>query len=422
MASLDVCTKQAESIAGWAVPLADVAVPEADIAVVAEAYRSGWLSMGPRTEALERDFAAFTGAEHAVAVSSGTAALHLACLAAGLRAGDEVIVPSLTFVATVNAVAYTGATPVFADVVGLDAPWLCSDACAAAITPRTRAIMTMAYGGHPGDTAALCELARRHDLLLIEDAAHAVGARLDGRHVGSFGAAGAFSFFSNKNLAIGEGGMLVCGDDELGARARLLRSHGMTSLSWDRHRGHATGYDVVALGFNYRMDEPRAALALARLRRLDDDNRRRARLDARYRAQLEPLGLLCPLAGGAAVEHAHHLFTAVLPRGVDRDEVRAALALRGVQTSMHYPPAHRFSIYADGARDLPVTDEYARRALTLPLFAHMTAAQQRHVIDALRDALARPDPASRSGTDPCILGSRPNNVATHKPPGRKEGQ
>jgi dTDP-4-amino-4,6-dideoxygalactose transaminase len=421
MASLELRSEQAESTPCWAIPLADVFVPEEDIAVVVDAYRSGWLSMGPRTEALERAFATYTGAEHAVAVSSGTAALHLACLAAGLRTGDEVIVPSLTFVATVNAIAYTGATPVFADIAGLDAPWLSPGPCEAAITPRTRAIMTMAYGGHPGDTAALRELAGRHGLLLIEDAAHAAGARLDGRHVGTFGAAGAFSFFSNKNLAIGEGGMLVCGDGDLAARAKLLRSHGMTSLSWDRHRGHATGYDVVALGFNYRMDEPRAALALARLHRLDDDNRRRARLDARYRAQLEPLGVICPLAGGAGVAHAHHLFTAVLPSGVDRDDVRAALARQGVQTSLHYPPAHRFAIYADGARKLPVTDEYARRALTLPLFAHMTAAQQRHVVEALRDALA-PGGPSRSGIDPCIPGSRPNNVASHKPPGRKEGQ
>jgi dTDP-4-amino-4,6-dideoxygalactose transaminase len=333
-------------------------------------------------------------------------------LAAGLGRGDEVIVPSLTFVATVNAVAYTGATPVFADIAGLDAPWLSPAAAAAAITPRTRAIMTMAYGGHPGDTVALRDLARRHGLLLLEDAAHALGARIDGQHAGTFGAAGAFSFFSNKNLAIGEGGMLITRDGELAARARLLRSHGMTSLSWDRHRGHATGYDVVALGFNYRLDEPRAALALARLRRLDYDNRRRARLDAAYRAQLEPLGLLCPRPGGTAVRHAHHLFTAVLPSGVDRDEVRAALALRGVQTSLHYPPVHRFSIYAGDGPELPTTDEYARRALTLPLFPHMTAAQQGRVVDSLRSALE----------PPCIDGGAANRVVPQESSDRKERQ
>ena len=373
---------QADPIAGWAVPLADVIVPEADIAVVAEAYRSGWLSMGPRTEALEQAFAAYTGAQHAVALSSGTAALHLACLAVGLGPGDEVIVPSLTFVATVNAIAYTGATPVFADVAGLDAPWLSAAACAAAITPRTRAIMTMAYGGHPGDTVALRNLAGRHGLLLLEDAAHALGARADGQHAGTFGAVGAFSFFSNKNLAIGEGGMLVCDDGDLATRARLLRSHGMTSLSWDRHRGHAAGDDVVALGFNYRIDEPRAALLTARLARLDTENDRRRDLDIRYRERLAAVDGVTPTQ-----PPAHHIFTVVLDPDRDRDAVRQALHDRGVQTSLHYPPAHRFSIYADGALELPLTEAYAAHAVTLPLFATMTEAQQDLVVDALAAAL-----------------------------------
>ena len=245
----------------WSVPLADVVVAEEDIAVVADVYRSGWLSMGPRTEELERALAEYTGARHALAVANGTAALHLICLAAGLGPGDEVIVPSLTFVASVNAVAYTGATPVFADIAALEEPWTPAAAVEAAITPRTKAIMVVAYGGHPGEIAAIRELADARGLTLLEDAAHAIGVRHDGRHLGTFGAAGAFSFFSNKNLAVGEGGAVVTDDDALAERMRLLRSHGMTTLTWDRHRGHAAGYDVVALGFNYRIDEPRAALS-----------------------------------------------------------------------------------------------------------------------------------------------------------------
>ena len=177
-----------------------------------------------------------------------TAALHLMAMAAGLGAGDEVIVPSLTFVATANAIAYTGATPVFADVVGLTEPWLDPASVRARITPRTKAIVSMAYGGHPGETEALAALADEHGLLLLEDAAHALGTRLGGRHLGTFGWAGAYSFFSNKNLSVGEGGMVVCSDPDVAARLRLLRSHGMTTLSWDRHRGHAAGYDVVAHG------------------------------------------------------------------------------------------------------------------------------------------------------------------------------
>ena len=362
----------------WQVPLADVVVPEEDIAVVADVYRSGWLSMGPRTAEFERALAEYTGARHAFAVSNGTTALHLICVAAELGPGDEVIVPSLTFVATVNAIAYTGATPRFVDIAALERPWPSAADVEAAITPRTRAIMTMAYGGHPGEITEIRELAAERGLILLEDAAHAIGVHEQGRHVGTFGTAGAFSFFSNKNLAVGEGGAVVTDDDAVAERIKLLRSHGMTTLTWDRHRGHAAGYDVVALGFNYRIDEPRAALLTARLARLDAENARRRELDARYRERL-PDGVV-PTAGPA-----QHIFTALVD---DRDHVRATLQDRGIQTSLHYPPAHRFSIYADGAPELPLTDAYAARAVTLPLFAGMTDAQQDLVVDALAAALS----------------------------------
>jgi len=382
----------------WRVPLADVVVSAEDVDVVADTYRSGWLSMGPRTEELEQRFADYTGAPHAIATTNGTAALHLICAASGLGPGDEVVVPSLTFVATVNAVAYTGARPVFADAAGLLEPWLAASALETAITPRTRAVMTMAYAGHPGETAKLREEADRHGLVLLEDAAHATGTRTGGRHLGTFGAAGAFSFFSNKNLGIGEGGMVVTDDGDLAARVRLLRSHGMTALSWDRQKGHASGYDVVALGFNYRIDEPRAALAARRLERLDVENRRRSELDARYREALVAIdGVEPALEPAADTVHAHHLFTVVLDAGLDRDELRRSLSEAGVQTSLHYPPVHRFSIYADGGPSLPVTEAYAERAVTLPLFAHMTEEQQDLVLDSLERALASQAAAARPG-------------------------
>jgi dTDP-4-amino-4,6-dideoxygalactose transaminase len=376
-------------VPAWKVPLADVVVTEDDIAVVSDVYRSGWLSMGPRTEELEERLSAYVGARHAVAVSSGTAALHLMCLAAGIGPGDEVIVPSMTFVATVNAVSYTGARPVFADVVSITSPWLSVEAVAAALSDRTRAVISMSYGGHAGHIAEISELCAERDILLLEDAAHGLGSRLGDRHVGTFGAAGAFSFFSNKNLSVGEGGAIVTGDDQLADRLRLLRSHGMTSLSWDRHRGHATGYDVVALGFNYRIDEPRAALAAARLQRLDADNAARARLDARYRDCLRDADLLCALEPAPAARSAHHLFCVVLDQGIDRDEFRARVATAGIQTSVHYPPAHRFSIYSDPETRLPVTDDYGARTVTLPMFAHMTEAHQDLVIGAVGAAGGR---------------------------------
>jgi dTDP-4-amino-4,6-dideoxygalactose transaminase len=378
----------------WKVPLADVVATPEDIEAVVDAYRSGWLSMGPRTEQLERAFAEYTGAGHAIAVTNGTAGLHLICLAAGLGPGDEAIVPSLTFVATANAIAYTGARPVFADIAGPTEPWLSAASVEAAISPRTKAIMSMAYGGHPGEVEELHRLAESHGLTLLEDVAHAAGSRLRGRHLGTFGAAAAFSFFSNKNLGIGEGGMVITDDDELAARVRLLRSHGMTTMTWDRHRGHASGYDVVALGFNYRIDEPRAAFAERRLRRLDADNRDRARLDDRYRSELAGIpGLEPALPPVVDADLAHHLFTVVAEPGIDREALRAALAERGVQTSVHYPPVHGFSIYADERWDLPVTETYGSTTVTLPLFAHMTDGQQDLVVESLSGAVV---PAGRS--------------------------
>jgi dTDP-4-amino-4,6-dideoxygalactose transaminase len=376
-------------MADWKVPLADVVVPPEDIEAIVAAYRSGWLSMGPRTEQLEGAFASYAGSRHAFAVANGTAALHLICAAGGLGPGDEVVVPSLTFVATVNAIAYTGATPVFADIAGPTEPWITAGTVERALTPRTKAIMTMAYGGHPGDIEAVSALAASRGLTLLEDAAHAVGSRLSGRQLGTFGAAGAFSFFSNKNLGIGEGGMVVTDDDEIAARIRLLRSHGMTTLTWDRHRGHASGYDVVALGFNYRMDEPRAALTEQRLGRLDAENARRATLDSRYRAAIAGIdGVESALPPLEDAQPAHHLFTVVAQEGVDREGVRSHLAARGVQTSVHYPPVHGFSIYADGAPSLPLTDRYGASTITLPMFAHMSEEQQELVLASLADALS----------------------------------
>jgi dTDP-4-amino-4,6-dideoxygalactose transaminase len=372
----------------WRVPLAEVEIGEAEIAAVSDTYRSGWLSMGPRTEELEKRFAEYVGSTHAIAVASGTAALHLICLAAGLGPGDEAIVPSLTFVATANAVRYTGATPVFADIEGLERPWLSAKAVAAVIGTRTRAIMNMTYGGHPGASAALAELAAERGLILLEDAAHGLGGSLGGQRLGTVGLAGAYSFFSNKNLPVGEGGMVVSDDDEIASQVRLLRSHGMTSLTWDRHRGHASSYDVVDLGFNYRIDEPRAAMALQRLSRLDTDNARRATAAAAYRRRLSGVrGVLTTMPEVADATPANHLFTVVLAEEIDRDALRATLAEQGVQTSLHYPPVHRFTAYGVDA-DLPKTEEYARRSVTLPMFPTISEEQIEWVADSLERAAA----------------------------------
>src|ERR1700704_5946729 len=253
------------------IPVFDLRFTREDLEAVAETLRSGWLTMGPRTQEFEAAFAQAIGSRHAVAVSSCTAALHLAYLAAGVGPGDEVIVPSFTFAATANAVLYCGATPVFAEIVSRERPDLDPADVERRITPKTKAVCVVHYAGYPAAVDRLSELCDAHGLALIEDVAHAPSATLHGRKLGTWGLAGAFSFFSNKILSVGEGGLLCTDSDEVAALARSRRSHAMTSGTWDRHRGRTDTYDVVQLGYNYRLDEPGSALLLCRLERLEQD-------------------------------------------------------------------------------------------------------------------------------------------------------
>jgi dTDP-4-amino-4,6-dideoxygalactose transaminase len=370
----------------WRVPLADIEVDDRLKHAVAETFESGWWSMGPRVIEFEQRFAQFAGSRHAVAVSSGTAALHLALLAVGASGGDEVVLPSLNFVAAANAVVHTGAEPVFCDVSGLLDPNLDVDDLEAAIGPATKAIVALHFGGTPCDIDRIVSLAADREIAVIEDAAHAPGAFHNGRMCGTFGRVGCFSFFSNKNLPTGEGGMLVTDDDELAATLRLLRSHGMTTLTWDRHAGHSHSYDVLLPGFNYRLDELRATIGTVQLERLLDENDRRRSIAARYRTELTGrLGLQIPFTNADDAESSHHLALVVLPESVDRTRVREALVERGVQSSVHYPPIHHFTAYAKLGRErpLPQTDALADRILTLPLFGHMTDEQFGCVVESL---------------------------------------
>jgi dTDP-4-amino-4,6-dideoxygalactose transaminase len=352
-----------------------------------DAYRSGWLCMGPRTAELERSMCAYTGGGHAIAVSSCSAALHIACLAADLGPGDTAIVPSLAFAATVNAIAVTGATPRFAEIAAVERPWLSAEAAEAAIEPSTKAIVAMSYGGHPGEVAELAELAERHGLALIEDAAHASGSWQDGRHVGTFGLVGALSFSASKNLGIGEGGMLLTDDDEVARRARALRWHGISASTWERRSAAAPEYTVEAVGLNYRIDDPRAALVNARLRRLDEDNRRRAEIVAAYRAAFADVEGLTPVAAPPPGERASHcVFAIVLDEGVDRVAFRAHLSGRGVETSIHFPPLHNSPAYGEPATPLPLTEAFAERAVSLPIFPNMEEWQRGLVIEATLEA------------------------------------
>ncbi len=385
----------------WQVPLSDVLVDEEILDTVRDVVSSGWWSMGPTVEAFEEAFATYCGCRHAIALSNGTAALHLALLAAGCAPGDDVVLPSLNFVAGANAITHSGADPVFCDIVGPRDLNLDPLDLEAAISPATRAVVVLHYGGFPCDLDAVVDIAERKGLVVIEDAAHAPGATWRGRMCGTFGRAGCFSFFSNKNLPVGEGGMIATDDDDLAAQVRLLRSHGMTTLTWARHLGHAHSYDVVARGFNYRLDEVRAAIGLVQLRRLPEANEARARIVGLYRQALDGVErLTVPFSqGGQDISPAHHLAVVVLPEDGLQSSMRTFLSKRGIQTSVHYPPIHRFSEYAaQNGRQLPETDSISGRLLTLPLFPHMQDAQVEMVIEGVLEALedARPSAAERS--------------------------
>ncbi|MBX5468885.1 MAG: DegT/DnrJ/EryC1/StrS family aminotransferase [Thermoleophilaceae bacterium] len=374
------------------IPLFDIRLSEREVAAVEEALRSGWLTMGPRTETFERAFADHLGARHAIAVSSGTAALHLACLAAGVGPGDEAIVPAITFVATAAAVRYCGARPVLADIVGQRDLGIDPDHVEGLITPRTRAVVAVHYGGYAADVETLAALCERHGLALIEDAAHSPSATpaSGGRKLGTRGTAGAFSFFSNKVLGCGEGGLVATDDDDVARFVRSRRSHAMTSGTWDRHRGHASGYDVAGLGFNYRLDELRAALLHARLPALEDDIGARRRIVRRYRELLAGVpGVTVPYRD----EDVEHSSCYVMPVMVDdpelRDPLRELLQERGVQTSVLYPAIHELSAYRGCARTrLPRSELAARTELTLPLYPHLSQSDQDVVVESLRESLA----------------------------------
>lgn len=381
-----------EALSGPVVPLFDVRLSDAEVAAVEAALRSGWLTMGPRTQEFEQAFAASLGAEHGIATSSCTAALHLAYLAAGVGPGDEVIVPATTFVATAAAARYCGAEPVLADVLGPHDLGIDPAEVAARIGPRTKAVCVVHYGGYAAAIEELGELCADRGVALIEDAAHAPRATPAGaeRKLGTFGLAGAFSFFSNKVISCGEGGFIATDDGDLAAFVRSRRSHAMTSGTWDRHRGHSAGYDVVGVGFNYRLDEPRAALLSARLEGLDEDISARRRLTHRYRSLLADLpGVTVPYTDAEVDASSCYVMPVVLDDAQKREPARELMLERhGVQTSVLYPAVHELSAYADSARGgLPHAEAIARRQLTLPLFPHMDERSQHTVVEALADAL-----------------------------------
>jgi len=377
----------------WRIPLSDLDYGSEEADAVQRVIASKWLSMGPEVQAFEQEFAAMQEAEHALAVSSATAGLHLALLALGVGPGDEVIQPALNFVAAANMTVAVGATPVFADICGLDEPTIDPSEVERVISPQTKAVVVMHYGGSLCRMGELTELCAARGIAIIEDACHAVGvAYRDARNrwpngimAGSIGDISAFSFFSNKNIAAGEGGMVVTNRADLAERVRLLRSHGMTTLTWDRHKGHAGSYDVVNPGYNYRLDELHAALGRAQLTKLARNNQRRRELLASYRDAAQSLGGWTMPFANTIEFSSGHLMVIVAPDPEIRDRAVHALRQSDIQSSMHYPCVADFTGFAGGSgENLELTRQFTRRAITLPLYPTMEPDRVDDIVEVLR--------------------------------------
>ncbi len=378
-------------------PFALPDIGEEEIAEVVECLRSGWVTTGPKTRQFEQEFAAYLGGGvDAISVNSATAGLHLALESLGIGPGDEVILPTLTFTATAEVVRYLGAQPVFVDS---DPRTLCIDPAAveAAITPRTRAIMPVHYAGLACDMDAILALAARHALRVVEDAAHAFPTVYQGQLVGTLASdITVFSFYANKTMTTGEGGMLVTRDPALAKRVRIMRLHGISQDAFARYtsRTPAWFYEVVAAGFKYNLTDIASALGLGQLRKIDAFLARRQQLAARYASALAGLPLQLPPAAPAGSSHAWHLYVVRLTDGAhtSRDALIGALSERGIGTSVHFIPLHRQPFWRDScglsAAQFPVAEASYHAMLTLPLYTKMTDADQTRVIDALRELVS----------------------------------
>lgn len=369
----------------WKVNLFQLNYDQREFDAVQETLKSNWITMGPRIQDFESAYAAeLREGSRCLAVANGTAALHIAVLAAGVGPGDEVIVPSLTFIADLNSVRVSGARVVLADISS-KTDWAMDPAdIERKITPRTKAVMIVHYAGYACDMEKIVELCTKRGLALIEDCAHANGGTFKGRKLGTFGDISAWSFFSNKNLAVGEGGMVAVRSEALWQKCKNLRSHGMTVASFDRMKGRAASYDVLEPGFNYRMDEIRAALGLVQLAKLPEANAARARIVQRYFSRLDALpGLVIPFRHYDRGIPTFHIMPVLLPDRVDRSLLIELMKNDGIQTSIHYPAIQSFTAYRDEVGPTPLAEHVCAHELTLPLYPTMTDAQVDLVCDSL---------------------------------------
>jgi dTDP-4-amino-4,6-dideoxygalactose transaminase len=357
---------------------------------VAEVIESRWLTMGERTKKFEHNFAEMLGEEvHCTALSSATAALHISLLSLDIKEGDEVIIPALTFVADINVVRMVGATPVLADCTSLDDWNISAKSIEKQITQKTKAVIIVHFAGYPCQMDEIVKLCKERDIKLIEDVAHAPGATYKGQACGTFGEYGCFSFFTNKNLSVGEGGMISSKSKELDQQAQYYRSHGMTALTLERHKGRAITYDITQSGLNYRIDEIRSSLGLVQLDKLNDANAQRKLLVERYIENLKEIpNITIPFLELTNIESAYHIFPILLDKEIDRVAFIGKLKAEGIQSSVHYPAFKDFTAFKDiGLNTVPIAEDIALRELTLPLYPTMSFDEVDLVSDSLKKVI-----------------------------------
>ena len=376
----------------WKVPLFDLNYDNNERNALIGVIDSKWISLGPKTKEFESNFSSYLGSNVlSTAVSSCTAAIHLSLLASEIAQGDEVIISGLTFVACLNIVKIAGATPIIADSISFNDWNVSVEDIKKKITSRTKAMILVHYAGYPFDVEEIINLARDNEILLIEDVAHAVGAEYKGQKCGTFGDIACFSFFTNKNLSVGEGGMIVTRDVNLDKKLKLMRSHGMSSLSIDRHNSKEISYDVILPGLNYRIDEMRSALGIEQLKKLDSHNSKRKKLVHEYHKQLQNITeITIPWPNlPDYINSSYHIFPIMLAERINRVSVIEYLKSKGIQTSIHYPTFKDFSCYKElKIQETPVINAISDRVLTLPLYSNMTYEQLHYVTNTLKDILA----------------------------------
>ena len=373
----------------YQIPLFNLNFDEREAQAAYDTIKSGWISTGPKNTELEQMFIDMWKVKYAVSMSNCTDSLHVCCMVCGFGPGDEVICPSFTFAASCNCIRYVGATPVFADIVGPRHINIDPKDIETKITPRTKGIVVVHMAGFPADMDAIMTIAKKYNLKVIEDACHGPLSEYKGKKLGTIGDCASFSFFSNKNISTGEGGMFITNNDEMAQKARLIRSHGMSTMSYQRASGHATEYDIACLGYNFRMDDIRASIAIEQLKKLPKDLEARVAVRSRYVSRFIRNSRIAVPFADCTEFTSNYIFPIVIlestkeKRNVLREYIHAA----GIQTSVHYPAAHHFSTCRKLGAVLPQTDYCTDNEVTLPMYAALTMEQVDFICDTVEKGI-----------------------------------